>query len=214
MCESCSAEKGNNISIALPRLSLPRSGMPAGHPLRTGFLRAGWPHAAGRQGERRGEKSCRCCYTPGPPVLPVRKTKDVFGRRHTHAPPRLRREGGRDCECLCVPLKVEGAGCTAACLGVCFSLLNKQKKASFRAHEITQDCCGHVRHTINRTSYQGLLGEFQKAFWEMKLNRNCSDRLNESPSSRKQIRALHHTHTKIILLLQKWTSLVRESTFL
>lgn len=102
MCQSSSQGKEADISIVLPRLSLPRSGVPAGHSLRTGILRAGWPHTAGRQGERRGDTSYRCCETPGPPVLPLRKTKDVLGRRRTHALPRLRREGGRDCECLCV----------------------------------------------------------------------------------------------------------------
>lgn len=97
-------EKKNYMSVLLPRLSIPWSGVPPGHSLRAGFLRAGWPHAAGRQGEWRGEKGCHCCYTPGPPVLPLRKTKDVLGRRHTHALPRLRREGGRDRECFCTIL--------------------------------------------------------------------------------------------------------------
>lgn len=97
-------EKKNYMSVLLPRLSIPWSGVPAGHSLWAGFLRAGWPHAAGRQGERRGEKSCQCCYTPGPPVLPLRKTKDVLGRRHTYALPRLWREGGRDREYFCIIL--------------------------------------------------------------------------------------------------------------
>lgn len=185
------------MSVFVPRLSLPWTGVPAGHSLRAGFLRAGWPHAAGRQREERGEKSCQCSQTPGPPVLPLRKTKDVLGRRHTHAPPWLRREGGRDRECLSNSVDERAAYHTAR--WVCLILQSKKKNslASLRALEISRDCCGHVQHTINReqvnSSSRG--GGFQKALWEMELNRNCSDRLTESRTAESKWEHFI-THTK------------------
>lgn len=93
-------QKWNYHFYLSSRLSIPGSGVPAGDSLRTGLLRAGWPHF-GRQGERRGERSSNTYTAQGAPLLPLRKTKDVLRWWSPNALPWLWREGRGDCECFC-----------------------------------------------------------------------------------------------------------------